>query len=348
VGLTRADPTLTVPIGASFGSPSHQASVSGSVSGGPLLGDGLTPGGTSVNFVSAEAFASGGSPSETAEYAINPIVWEGDANQITGRLRAVQGAFGADWPMQAFAYGQIDDVTLVDGQALLGKNILLVPTDSGAIGARLSGATGGDVQAVVHAVWPDGGVLRVNLMNAVRGSFSFPVPRLPGVTFRLEASDPPVGQATAFGLGADATDIELRVPPAPVLLTPSPGAQDVGGSETITWSGEPGGVYHLRLRPTCGTGVDVITASDHVSVAQLAEEGVAPNGSTEVTWSVSRYAPLASIDEAAEAEGLTPWIGSLVSRPNVVTASHSPDATFTTGVGVACPSGSGIGGAAAE
>ena len=338
-GLTRRDPTLTVPaLGlATTDAPARQASISGALSGGPDLSANLNPGATGVLFVSAEATGWGGANAGDVVYEVNPIRWSGGPGQTTGKLRALQGAFTLDGPFQSFAYTECD-VTVRDGEALQTVDLALAPVAAGAIAATVGSASGGPVAVDVSASFADGGTMSVNRLNGAIGEVSLPVPRLPGATYAVEASEGGVGWATVGGLAPDVSGVALELPPPPALTAPVDGAVDFDGATPLRWSGTPGGVYYVTVSTPCSS-VGVITATPELILRDLAWMGIELPGSAPGWWSVRRYAPLANADAAASPDGIAAWFPAARARSTPISVTWSAERWFTTGPGTPCGGG---------
>lgn len=308
-GLTRADPTLTVP---ELGTP-FTTTVAGSI--GTTLGAnemGLVLPGGDAFATGTTMLTSGSGPA----FGPTSVAWGGSATRTT-TLYALTAHVptGGGAPTSFTGYGSTA-VTLTDGVATSGVSINLggvtTATMDGSVtlpvGYSLDGAG-----VVLRLGAPTGALLGIAPSVASTSFTGVHVPEHSGIRYGIAASaSDATGRVTRAwrdtpGPGTTAT-IAL---PAPVVPTaPKPNATQVGPGATFSWTGLPSAVYLAILEPPSTSDPTVYVFSDQTSVPlpDTSAVGMPLTAGTTYGYRVQAIGPMASIDELAQPGGMNDWI----------------------------------------
>ena len=309
MGLTRTDPTLTLP---DLGSP-YTSSVSGSI--GTTLGSNqagvVLPGGATFA-MGTTLLASGDGPA----FGPTTVDWGGSSSRATTLYALTADVPTGGGPPTSFTgYGSAD-VVLADGVPTTGVSIALGSVTDATMSGSVSMPVGFSLDGagpVLRLGAPTGALLAI--ASAVSGTTftGIDVPEHSGISYGIVASATnAAGRVTrawrdATGPGTPAT-ITL---PAPVVPTkPQPSATQVGSGTTFSWTGLPSAVYLAVLEPPSTSDPSVYVFADRTSI-QLPDTsvvGMPLTSGVSYSYHTEAIGPLASIDAFAQPGGLNDWI----------------------------------------
>jgi hypothetical protein len=315
--LTRADPSLLVPVGHLRGAGVHYATVSGTVSGGAGYPEPANHKST-VLFESPEAAWTWFLDASTGAYQMSPQ-WNGPAT-TTGTIHALQWQFDptTNVPTAYTGYGTRPNVVLADGGALTGQDIALGSVTTGSLNGTITVPGGYTlVSKTVSAVFPTSSMAEWTLFtdNTSDAAVAYVTPRLAGTSLTLEAdalAGDAQASATKTGLSADASGIAVSVPAAPVLGGLPDGATGVSAGARLSWSRMNGAIYLVQVAPSSGTSGGqpasylIFTADTTVGIPDLGSLGLGLARGTSYDWVVTGIAPVASLDDVTKTANFMP------------------------------------------
>jgi hypothetical protein len=305
-GLTADSVALVVPVGSLFASQPHQATLSGTVTGGsgyPEPSDHKSI----LLFESPETALKGYASGSSGAYQMKPR-WAGPG-ATTGTLHALQWRFDSatQLPTGYTGYGTRAGVTLTDGAALTGQDIQMGPVSGGSLSGTVTlpggyALTGKTLSAVFATSLAPAWTLFYDVTNAT--SFAYVTPNPGGASFSLEVDAQAGGAfvtATKSGLSFNATGVSVVLPAAPVLGGLEDGATGVGAGARVSWSRMSGAVYVVGIMPSAGQGTQyfVLTGDTTATIPDLTSLGVRLTPRTEYEWGVAGAAPFANLDSLA-------------------------------------------------
>jgi hypothetical protein len=305
-GLTLTNPAVVVPVSTLSSVVTHQAVVSGTVSGGAGYPEPANYK-SSVIFESPETVWSWVLDPSTGGYGMAPQ-WYGPVS-TTGSIHVLQWQYDAATgvPTAYAGYGTHTGVTLWNGDSLGGEDVALGPVTTGSLSGSVTLPAGYTVARKTlnasfatspRAPW----VLFTDVATAT--DFSYVTPSLTGTTLTLEVeaeAGAALGTAIKTGLSASANGIALSIPAAPLLSGLQDGATGVRAGERVSWSGMSGAIYGLGITPSLGSGASylVFTADTTALIPDLSALSLGLLPATAYDWFVAGIAPISGLDELA-------------------------------------------------
>jgi hypothetical protein len=295
-GVSRVDPTFRVYRGGSEGSSAVLLNLTGRADNAALQ-TALTIGSPFGN--NFRLFDWEGEGLYLNAYLNGPLIAAGTAHALTFFNDPISGL-----PAQFVAYAThavaIDlDKAYSDEQTL----DLTAPTESIAV-SNVSGFVElEDAGEHVNSAWlsfsSNGYIPLGQETTTSEASFSYPVPALPDVTLTVAAfSNAPPGQlrlAHRGGLLGGISGVELRLPEAPIALTPAVDAT-IDEDTVFSWQTESA-VSVLQLRQGFSELFVVTTAKSVKLPRELLEEARFEALGTGV-WGVETHGPVPDMDAA--------------------------------------------------
>jgi hypothetical protein len=255
-------------------------------------------------------------------YLDGPLESVGTAHALTFFNDPISGL-----PAQFVAYAthavDIDlDKAYSDEQTL----DLTAPTEPFAVSNVSGFVESEEAREHVNSAWlsfsSNGFITLADETTTNEASFSYPVPALPGVTLTVAAfSDAPSGQlrlAHRGGLLGGVSGVELRLPEAPMALTPAVDAT-IDEETVFSWQTESA-VSVLQLRQGF-SGLFVVTTAKTVKLPrELLAEARFEALATGV-WGVETHGPVPDMDAATGPLG---FLDALSSEGFVYRGSPGP------------------------
>jgi hypothetical protein len=307
VGLTRADPTLTDY--GRYTPTNRSATLEGVVSGGFYS----EPAGysTVVGFASPQLERSF-TTAANGTYSEAIFRWLGPST-TTGAVSALQihapVAFPTDYP----GYGETDDVELQDTQITSGADVSLSAVTVATLSGTVDVPSGYHLTYVIASLQTPSGVLLQLLEDDAPTStaFSYTTPSISSTSLVVQAgiSSDVLGFVSAYavktGLSANATGVEVTVPPSASLTLPEDMATDVTLTTAFTWTATLGiSDFQVICNGSEGPTFYVFTAASTATIPDLSAQGLPLPASTTCLWNVLYYGPATTVDELALAGGL--------------------------------------------
>jgi hypothetical protein len=343
-GLSRTDPTLTLPEIPNFSSSQgFQAQLTGTVSGGAGFASGSkarmlfaygVPNFNDTTSINANLIE----PDPTTGKFSTTVLWN-NTNPINGTLHGLQFTLDANNKINSYkGYGKVARQLTGQnpGDAAITQNLTLgtIPT------ATLSGTvtwpiTTGASTYFMGTTWipntSDSTFFNLAAPGANGGpgnvkpeTFAQAVPVLAGSKYlNLAGVNNPASQqsqeyrqAIAFKYGTPGTALNMDVPSPPNLQQPPTGATGVTNSSNFSWTPFTAGVHVVSFDsnnapvpgpPTPATSfvsIRVITTASNLTLTDLSALGLDFPKNSAYTWGVTTYAPYSSMDAATGPTGI--------------------------------------------
>lgn len=310
IGLTRLDPTVVFYFNTST---RREATLSGALGGSGYVPNPPASYETTVAFKPsgisdyANNLASGSPPPNT--YGIRPY-WYGPAS-TSGTVFALQWEKDANGQPKSYkGYGSAA-VTLNDGSPAA-ANLSLSPLNAQIMNASVTVPAGYTLQQRNLYLRFDGsqtgaypGIQFVASLDTTT-SFSLNTPDIPGAFLGLDqsATDGAGKYVSSYvgNLSANAS-VNLNLTQVPQQLEPLDAATGVTNATSFKWSAVSGSVYLLNVYGVGGLEYNVLTTATSVSLPDLGAAGFPLPRSSQRSWSLSAFSPVASVDAATSASG---------------------------------------------
>jgi len=330
-GLTRSDPTLFF-FNFTPGT-NNTATLSGTISGG----DGFPQPATdrsNVVFGSPEASRTFTPNTTTGAYGPSSVTWFGPAS-TTGTIYALQWQVdGAGLPVAYKGFGSKASVTLSNGGTFAGQNVTMGSVAGSSISGSVSTPSGYTLLSKSLSVnFATNAILGLLNDSTSATSFTYITPNISGATLQLQASAQKAAISTVLGfkpgLAANASGVSLTLPAGPELSLPVNAATGVTTSTNFTWTPFSGGVHLvLILGPAGQPKYYILTTGSNATIPDLTSLGLGLPTATNYSWAVYGFAPFASIDAAAGANGFLGGLTGSITGDTFVGVSGA--FTFTT------------------
>jgi hypothetical protein len=327
LGVDNATPRL--PFLTGLPGPSLTGTVSGTVTGG----DGYPQPADHDTVTCLDYDGSLGQPSGDAVapgWYSAKIGWWGTPS-IATKLRGIQRVVDptSDLPIDYVAYGEVDPLTVTTAgiAQVLALDAVAATTIAGTITLPEGYAVASkDVEL---------GCLRLAVDGTATTAFAYRTPRVGGAELAVKVKARTPGSAipgtsgasvTALriGLAPDATDVDLTLPAAPLLLEPEDLPSLVAPGTTFSWSERPGSIHVLTLRPFVAESwsLTAITSRATVALPDPAVVGVPFPRQMTMTWRAGSVSPRTMSEVVSTGRFAAPgdWVEAVSSTRFVQTA----------------------------
>lgn len=301
-GLTRSDPQLLYIVSTTT---SKSATINGNVP--------IAPGKkTIVFFVSDTKSWWTTADQTTGMYSFTPD-WKGSMTTCQGQLQVLRWTQNANGlPILYDAYGT-KNLTISDGGTFDGNDFLEIdftdPAEQNISGTITRPTSSYNINfkelsinfgASIYICNESGGALSDN--------FSYMVPSITGATFEVRVnatlSAVPTSRNSSYmkkNITAGTSGINIELAAAPQLSLPVHNGIDVDTTTSFYWTQGGGtGVNLIQLFPGGANPVFFIfTAENNTTIPNLAPQALGLPSGEIYSWTVSRYLPISSINDAA-------------------------------------------------
>lgn len=301
-GLSRRDPTLVVYPAAEM----HQTNLVWHTKG------------ATFPFQASERMLAGfGSPDgdftvgvNTADYDSPLVYWTGTQTTVGvthGLMFTVSG--DDELPLEYLAHDAKPLTLVVGTDAEATFDFANTKPQSGAIAGRVTGKGQGDRRNVLVLRWTDGTSFVLGADESATEAFSYKVPTIANASAALIGMQGrwdqyPRSVAFADNLSAGQTGITLEVPASASLSAPGDGSMRADATTAFQWAGDAK-VFVLAAHAKKGyDAMFVVTGAKETKLPIGEATAYTPPAGAEFSWSVETHGPYASVDEAADDEGL--------------------------------------------
>lgn len=313
-GLTRSDPQLLY-IG------STTISKSATINGHVPIAVGKK---TTVFFTSETQSWSTLADQTTGMYSFTPS-WKGSMTSCQGQLQVLRWTENANGlPVLYDAYGT-KNLTISDGGTFNGNDFLEVeftdPAEQNISGTIIRPTTSYNI--VSKELWINLGAsiyICHETGNALTDNFSYMVPSITGATFEVNVtatlSATPNSRNSFFmkkNIAAGQSGVSIVMAAAPQLSLPVHNGIGVDTTTSFYWTqGGETGVNLIQIMPgdPSAPAFFIFTAENNTTIPNLAPQALGLPSNVNYGWTVFRYFPLSSINDAAS-QFFVPFINGI-------------------------------------
>ncbi len=246
----------------------------------------------------------------TADYDSPLVYWTGSETTVGvthGLLFSVSGE--DELPLEYLAHDANPLTLAVGTNAEATFDFTNTKPPSGSITGRVNATGQGVRRNVIVLRWTDGTSFVIAADESATENFSYQVPTITNASTALIGMQGrwdqyPRSVGFADNLSAGQTGITLDVPPAPSLAAPGDNTMRVDAATAFQWMGDAK-VFVLVAQAKKGyDAMYVVTSAKEAKLPIGEATAYTPPAGTEFQWSVETHGAYASLDEAADDDGL--------------------------------------------
>lgn len=260
-----------------------------------------------------------------------------DAGPIDGTLCGLQLSRDAvtDRPIDYHGFG-CRSATVEDGDVLTGFDVELGDVTNDDLSGTVDFPAGFGYDGIFGRTWtffqPNAATTHRLDSDVDDTSFDFTVPAVPGGSFLVGGfADDGTGAISArwrAGIEAGTTGVDLSYPMPPLRIAPLDGAT-VDATTPFRFDARAGAVYELRVWPTVGSALHLLTTDQEVLLPDVGALGFDLTPSTSYGWAVDDHAPFGDMDAATGPDGYASGVNDFLDAFFWYRNGPTRDGSFT-------------------